>query len=383
MNIEEIMSMINDEKISKLGEMCNVDKINTKITGKFILKSFVYGALQGMPMSLRSIESMIKGNKDIADTLKSKDAHKKTVDHSSLGKRLSVANVNYFRMIYEDVAATYHGQCSSQKGFHIFDSTVISISSKLLKNDLDLGGLGDNTSFIKITFSLKNSIPSSVRFCPNQSETSEDRSLPAAINEAKIAKEDIILFDRGVKKAETYVDLDQKEHFFITRVNVGRKYKMLSANTIINDQDNDLTVSSDENVHLFNSKGLEVKHAVRLIKAVKQNGDELWFLTNVKDLSSYDVAQAYKNRWSIEVLFKFLKQHLQFKTFISYNTNGMQIYLYCLLIAAILFTRYKSAHNLIGYKIPLLEFKFALHKSIVKDIVLFCGGDPHLVDLRL
>jgi transposase len=381
MSIEEIMSMIDDEKISKLGEMYKVDKINTKITGKFLLKSFVYGALQGIPMSLRSIESMIKNNKDIADTLKSKDAHKKTVDHSSLGKRLSVANVNYFRMVYEDIAATYHAQYAAQKGFHIFDSTIISISSKLLKNGLNLGG--KETSYVKMSIGLKNSIPSSMRFCTVQSEGSEDRALLAAINEAKIAKEEVILFDRGIQKTETFVDLDQKEHCFITRLNVGRKYKTLSKNTITSDHDHDLTVSSDENVHLFNGRGLEVKYAVRLIKATKIDGEELWFLTNVKDLSSYDIARAYKNRWSIEVLFKFLKQHLQFKTFISYNINGMQIYLYCLLIAAILFTRYKTAHNLTGYKIALLQFKFVLYKSIIKDIVLFCGGNPSLVDQRL
>jgi hypothetical protein len=250
-----------------------------------------------------------------------------------------------------------------------------------LKSDLNLGEA--NNSFIKMSVGLKNSIPSSVRFCTLRSEISENIALPAAINEAKIAKEEVILFDRGIQKAETFVDLTQKEHFFITRLNTERKYKVLSTNTIINDHENDLTVLSDENIHLFNRKRAEVKQAVRLIKARKKNGEELWFLTNIKDLSSYDVALAYKNRWSIEVLFKFLKQHLQFKTFISYSTNGMQIYLYCLLIAAILFTQFKKALNLTGYKIALLQFKFDLHKSIVKDIVLFCGGDPSLVDKRL
>ena len=74
---------------------------------------------------------------------------------------------------------------------------------------------------------------------------------------------------------------------------------------------------------------------------------------------------------------------MQFKHFISYEENGMKIYLYCLLIAAILFLMYKKMNNLEGYKIAMLQFMHDLHKSIIKDIVLFCGGDPDLVDQRL
>ena len=53
------------------------------------------------------------------------------------------------------------------------------------------------------------------------------------------------------------------------------------------------------------------------------------------------------------------------------------------LIAAILFLMYKKMNNLEGYKIAMMQFMHDLHKSIIKDIVLFCGGDPDLVDQRL
>jgi hypothetical protein len=391
MNISEIMEMIDEDKICELGKLYKIDQINTKITGNFILKTFVYGALQGIPMSLRTIESMVKNNKDLASNLKSKKENKKIVDHSSIGKRLRAINPDFFKEIYKDIANKYHEKFTSKdipkneplkKNFYVFDSTILSLSNKLLTNGLNLGG-AENDAHIKMTISLKNSIPSATRFCHKQSESSENIALPAAINEAKLAKEDILLFDRGIGKAETFAKFSQEEKFFITRVNVNRKYALLSTNEIKEYKDDDLTISSDENVHLFNSKGREIKHALRLIKGKKANGDEIWFLSNVKDLSSHEIALAYKHRWQIEVLFKFLKQHLQFKTFVSYDTNGMEVYLYCLLIAAILFTMYKLLSKLTGYKIALLQFKFDLHRSIIKDIVLFCGGNPDLVDQRL
>ena len=100
-------------------------------------------------------------------------------------------------------------------------------------------------------------------------------------------------------------------------------------------------------------------------------------------MSAVDIADSYKKRWDIEVLFKFLKQHLQFKKFISYNSNGMNIYIYCILIAAILLVIYKEVNNLKGYKIALLKFSFDINKAIIKDIMLFCGGNPDLVELKL
>ena len=51
--------------------------------------------------------------------------------------------------------------------------------------------------------------------------------------------------------------------------------------------------------------------------------------------------------------------------------------------AAILFIIYKINNKLKGYKLAMLEFMLDLNKAIIKDIVLFCGGDPALVDQKL
>ena len=61
----------------------------------------------------------------------------------------------------------------------------------------------------------------------------------------------------------------------------------------------------------------------------------------------------------------------------------MMVYIYCILIAAILFTIFKTTNKLTGFKIALLDFKLVIEREIIKDIVLFCGGNPALVDLRL
>ncbi len=58
-------------------------------------------------------------------------------------------------------------------------------------------------------------------------------------------------------------------------------------------------------------------------------------------------------------------------------------YIYCLLIAAIIFAIYKITNRLKGYKIPMLEFVLDIEKYIIKDIVILCRGDPGMLDLIL
>jgi IS4 transposase len=134
---------------------------------------------------------------------------------------------------------------------------------------------------------------------------------------------------------------------------------------------------------LYKQQSKRVTCDLRLVKAKNKKGEELWFLTNIFYLSAQEVSLFYKRRWDIELFFKFIKQYLQFKRFISHTNNGMSVYLYCVLIAAILFTVFKITNHLSGFKLALLQFSLALEKDMVKDIVLFCGGNPDLVDLKL
>ena len=100
-------------------------------------------------------------------------------------------------------------------------------------------------------------------------------------------------------------------------------------------------------------------------------------------MTSIEIADAYKLRWDIEVFFKFLKQNLQFKHFITHNLNGMMVYVYSILIAAILFIIFKHQNKLTGFKIPLLQFTLEIEKEIIRDLVILCGGDPNKLKGRL
>ena len=225
MRLSDIMNLLNEDALEQIGKQYEIDKVNHKITGKFILKSFIQSILNGTSLSLRSLELICNSNKGLSSLLNSRDDSKKQIDHRSLGKRLEGINDDYFKRIYEDLVEKYHHQWvkKDKEKFHIFDSTILTLSGKLLKDGINAGGKKVDRH-IKITVGLRHSIPSSVRFCERQSEVSEDIALAKAINEAKIEKEDILLFDRGISKSETFETLDKEERKFITRMKENRKY---------------------------------------------------------------------------------------------------------------------------------------------------------------
>jgi Transposase DDE domain len=60
---------------------------------------------------------------------------------------------------------------------------------------------------------------------------------------------------------------------------------------------------------------------------------ELEFLTNNFSLCAADIALLYKYRWSIELFFKWIKQHLKVKSFWGYSENAVRIQIYTAIIA--------------------------------------------------
>jgi putative transposase len=62
----------------------------------------------------------------------------------------------------------------------------------------------------------------------------------------------------------------------------------------------------------------------------------LYLLTNDFDRPATEIAQLYKERWDIELLFKWLKQNLKIRSFLGRSENAVRIQIYLALIAFML-----------------------------------------------
>ena len=68
--------------------------------------------------------------------------------------------------------------------------------------------------------------------------------------------------------------------------------------------------------------------------------------TNDLTSSATEIAQRYKERWAIELFFKWIKQHLKIKSFLGRSENAVRIQILTALISYLLVALFKQRHNL-------------------------------------
>jgi hypothetical protein len=116
----------------------------------------------------------------------------------------------------------------------------------------------------------------------------------------------------------------------------------------------------------------EYPDKLRKIKFYDQETDRTFiFLTNNFELSSEQVAFLYKNRWQIELFFKWIKQHLKIKSFWGTSENAVRIQVYSAIITyclvAIVGTKLKIERS--TYEILQVLGISLLDKTPVKELL--------------
>jgi IS4 transposase len=93
----------------------------------------------------------------------------------------------------------------------------------------------------------------------------------------------------------------------------------------------------------------------------------LVFLTNHLTLLSSTLADIYKDRWQIEIIFKALKQNLKIKTFVSTSANAVRIQIWTALIAMLLL-RFLHLRSRFGWSlsnpVALLRMNLFTHRDL-------------------
>ena len=375
MEIKEILSYIPNELLRQLSVEYNVDYQVKKLDGQTMFQLLLYSMLNVKENSLRVMEEFYHS---LSFKSVSTNTHE-GVKYNSIRDRLVSINPSYFEAIFHYCLDKFNTKYLS-KDIKIvsYDSTLLSISSKLLNDGMRLNKKGDKR-YVKFSMSFSN-IPLSSKIFTEQRFLSEDIALREAILSDKLT-DSIVVFDRGLQARNTFEEFNKEKISFVTRLNYPIRYETIQKFAIKNNKSQRLIIEEDLEVRLFNKKGIKTNHFLRLIKATdRESGNKIYFLTNNSTFTSHQITDIYKKRWEIEVFFKFIKQHLNFSHLVSRNINGIKVMLYMTLISSILLTAYKKANNLKGYKIPKMKFAQELEVLIIKDIVSKCGGNPNLVN---
>ena len=158
------------------------------------------------------------------------------------------------------------------------------------------------------------------------------------------------VFDKGYYDYNWWHKIITRKANFITRLKTNSIYKVLDTKNI-NQEDKDI-IKKDEIILLNNQSYKKGKRnnlketPLRLIEVYDLTTRKRYkFITNLLDTPATIIASYYRNRWSIELLFKWLKQNLRVKSFLSENENAIKTQIYIAVIVYTLINLIKTANK--------------------------------------
>jgi transposase len=195
------------------------------------------------------------------------------------------------------------------------------------------------------------------------------------------------VMDRGYVDFQRLFTLHQSGSFFVTRakknMDAHRVYSALvnRATGLICDQ----TISLDG----FYAKQNYPEHLRRIRFNDPDSGKTLVFLTNQFNLPALSICTLYKNRWSVELFFKWIKQHLRIKRFYGTSDNAVRSQIWIAVSVYVLIAIIKKRLNLEPSLYTLLQIlsvtvfeKMPLQQALSGNDYVFDGAmSPNQLNL--
>lgn len=405
-NIQKILGLVPEDLLSTLAKDTRVDYCAKVLYGQRVFNLLLYGILTTDRTSQRTLEDLFKS--DLFKTMFSYDAGMK-ISHSSISTRLSIIDPEFFRLAYEGIYAEFSKFFPKveQLKYRIIrvDSSMVAETCNKLRKGLSPGRKKNKTpdkvvKQVKYTIAFDGLTACDFKVFTDPSYTSEDRAIPEVVllNASKEGSTtNIYTFDRGVCSSATFSSFNKTHISFVGRLKTDRRYDVVSVDeTSDSDRDlGELNLISSQIVHLYGKKVADKQNSYRLIVAerkekidttppnnkgqVRKKENIFYFITNDLELSPKEIADIYKQRWDIEVFFRFIKQELNASHFLSVSENGIKVMLYMTLIASMLLLLYKKIND-IGYKTAKRRFTIELWEMLITIIIKECGGDPALMN---
>jgi putative transposase len=131
----------------------------------------------------------------------------------------------------------------------------------------------------------------------------------------------VVVCDKGCTDFAWYKDLTERGIYFVSRARDNACVEVLEARPVRPGSG----LLFDQTVRMTGVKPTEI--GLRALRRIgyrcPETGKEYVFLTNAFHLAARTIAEIYKQRWQIELFFKWLKQNLKIKAFVGTSKNAI------------------------------------------------------------
>ena len=278
----------------------------------------------------------LSNRESLRDLIVAINAHQKKSYHLGFGKHvtksnLAKANQNRDYHIFEDFAYFLVNEARRKRAVDIFKlgGNIYAFDSTTIDLCLDVfwwAKFGKYKGGIKIhtLYDIETQIPTF--FHVTNAKVNDVNAMDVIPYEIG----SYYVFDRGYNDFKRLYKIKTLDSFFVIRSKKNLQYKYIKwkrrlPKNILSDAEIELTGYYPHQYY---------PESLRLIRYWdNESNKEFTYLTNAKHLTAQQIANLYKNRWQVELFFKWLKQHLKIKKFWGTTENAVRIQIYAAISA--------------------------------------------------
>ena len=313
----QLISFLNEDKFRRIVNKYQGNRYIKHFTCWNQLLSLMFGQLSN--------------RESLRDLIVALDAHHSKCYHLGMGRnisRSSLARTNQNRdyHIFEEYAYYLVNEARKKRvtdifklggNVYAFDSTTIDLCLSVFwwaKFRKKKGGIKVHT-----LYDVETQIPAFFHITEASVHDSK------AMNEIPYESGSYYIFDRAYNNFKMLYRIHQIGACFVVRAKKNLQYKPVKWKRRL-----PKNVLSDMSIQLTGFYPKQYyPEPLRLVRYWdEEQKREFVFLTNATHISALQVADLYKNRWQVELFFKWLKQHLKIKKFWGITENAVRIQIY-------------------------------------------------------
>ena len=161
------------------------------------------------------------------------------------------------------------------------------------------------------------------------------------------------VFDKAYCKYPWWTAIHEAGATFVTRQKATSKFRATRRRKLKSRRGDGFAIIEDAEVKFVSKGDSRLAIPMRRIRLRRDDGTKIALVTNDMERTAVEIAGFYKKRWQIELLFRWIKQHLHIKSFLGRNPNAIRLQIVAAMIAYLLL-RLAARENIV--KIPIIRF---------------------------
>lgn len=233
---------------------------------------------------------------------------------------------DYFDRIFPDSR-------TNKDSVYVIDSTTIKLFQDIFKGAGMSKADGRRKGGLKVHMAVQESNPTASIIHLSSAANNDN----IFIKHLNFPEGSTVIMDMGYRNFKQFNQWTKENITWVTRLHPYVSFIVKSRNKV-NQKQKRCGVSSDVIIRMGAEESKAEKVVCRRIRfRSPETNKTFYFITNDLTSKASDIAATYKKRWSIELLFKRLKQNMPLKYFLGDNQNAIKIQIWCALITDLLF----------------------------------------------